>query len=90
MVYSMYNIGLKKWLEQHWRSSKSMSHLRERLEQNVKFHHAASSSIGVACNEMSKRFKNQVWDKSNIQEGYIAHDRELFDFVDILTTFDPA
>lgn len=54
-----------------------MSHLRERLEQNVKFHHAASSSIGVACNEMSKRFKSQVWDESSIQKGYIAHDREL-------------
>jgi hypothetical protein len=79
-----------KWLEQHWRSSKNNAHLRERLEQNKFFHHAASTSVGVACREMTGRFLNQVWDERNIQEGYIAASEELYDFVKILTTFDPS
>ena len=79
-----------KWLEQHWRSSKNNAHLRERLEQNVYFNYAASNSIKEACNEMSSRFLNQVWDGKNIQEGYIAAKDELLEFVQILSTFDPT
>ena len=79
-----------KWLEQHWMSSKNNAHLRERLEQNVYFNYAASNSIKEACNEMSSRFLNQVWDGKNIQEGYIADKDELLEFVQILSTFDPT
>jgi hypothetical protein len=54
------------------------------------FHHAASTSIGEACQEMSGFFLNQVWDGRNIQQGYIAAKDELLEFVKILATFDPA
>ena len=59
------------WLEQHWRSARNMSHLRERLEANVAFHAAASLFIKKARNEMLGRFLNQVWDEKIIQAGYI-------------------
>ena len=79
-----------KWLEQHWRTSKNNAHLRERLENNVKFHDAASISVGTACREMTGRFLHQIWDERDIQEGYIADKDEMLEFVKILYTFDPA
>jgi hypothetical protein len=54
------------------------------------FHHAASTSIGEACQEMRGRFLNQVWDGRSIQQGYIAAKDELLEFVKILAAFDPA
>ena len=36
-----------EWLEQRWRSSNSLSMLRDRLEDNVDFHDAAMQSVGT-------------------------------------------
>ena len=36
-----------EWLEQRWRSSNSLSMLRERLEDNLDFHDAAMQSVGT-------------------------------------------
>ena len=78
------------WRDQHWRSAKNMSHLRERLDVNVAFHAAASQSIEKARNEMLGRFLNQVWDEKKFQVGYTADKSEQLDFVKILSSFDSS
>ena len=77
-------------LEQKWRSSGSMSQLRQRLEENVDFLKSAQISIGAACEEMTKRFLNLTWTDREIERGYIADEIELKDFVQVLNEFDPA
>lgn len=80
----------KEWLEQHWRSSSGLSSLRERLEANIDFHEAAMQSIGGACEEMTLRFLNLVWSGNEIKRGYIADNSELCEFVQLLSSIDPA
>ena len=79
-----------EWLEQRWRSSNSLSMLRERLEDNVDLHDAAMQSVGEACEEMALRFHNLVWADNEIKRGYIANDSELREFVHSLSSIDPA
>lgn len=79
-----------EWLEQRWRSSNSLSMLRERLEDNLDFHDAAMQSVGDACEEMTLRFDNLVWAENELKRGYIANGTQLREFVDSLSTIDPA
>ena len=79
-----------EWLEQHWRSSNNLSVLRDRLEANVDFHDAASQSVGDACEEIAMRFQNLVWADNEIKRGCIANNTELFDFVNKISSLDPA
>ena len=47
-------------------------------------------SIGGACEEMTLRFLNLVWADKEIKRGYIAENSELCDFVQLLSSIDPA
>ena len=84
------DIKYTEWLEQHWRSSNGLSQLRERLEANVDFNDAAMESVGNACEEMALRFQNLVWADNDIKRGHIANNSELCEFVQILSSIDPA
>ena len=77
-------------LEQKWRSSGTMSQLRQRLEKNVDFLKAAEISVGGACEEITNRFLNLTWTDGEVERGYIADNEEMKDFVKVLTYLDPA
>lgn len=78
------------YLEQRWRSSKSISQLRERLDEDPEFLNAASASVKTVCNELKGRFLQQMWGDNYIQPGALVDKLEMKEFVSLLCTFDPA
>ena len=60
------------------------------MEANVDFNDAAMESVGNACEEMALRFQNLVWADNDIKRGYIANNSKLCEFVQILSSIDPA
>ena len=54
------------------------------------FHDAAKESIGGACEEMALRFQDLVWADNEIKRGYIAGNSDLCEFVQSVSSLDPA